>query len=450
MPPQHGKSSAISHYFPAWYVGSLHTKRVILASYEAGFAAQWGRRARDVVEECGEEFWGIRVRSDSSAASHWEIDGTIGGMWTAGVGGPVTGKSADLLIVDDPVKNAEEAASELMREKTWEWFQTAAMTRLSKAGAAIVLMTRWHVDDLAGKIIGAMDAGGERWEILRLPAIAEEDEDYSGIFRRAKGEPLCAELHDLDSLRARKNAMGEYGWSGLYQQRPYPRGGGMFASAKAPIVDAVHPHRRRWRWWDLAASTTGDYTVGLLLSRDDASRLWTVEDVVRGRWHPGDRDATIRRTAELDGRATHVLISEEPGSGGKAQVDALVRALAGWRVQGVRETGDKITRAGPVAAQWSIGTIRILKSEWNRTFIDEVEAFPNGRHDDQVDALSGAFNFSAAAGLNSPALQIPHDPSAREREPGSIPRSERLRERELGAGRAEWRDDLDRLRPFSR
>lgn len=148
MPPQHGKSSAISHYFPAWYVGAMRDRRIILASYESSFAAQWGRRARDVVEEFGREYWGVKVSQGSKASDHWELAGHAGGMWTAGVGGAVTGKSADLLVIDDPVKNAEEAGSEVYREKTWDWFQTAAMTRLSNHGACIVLMTRWHEDEI--------------------------------------------------------------------------------------------------------------------------------------------------------------------------------------------------------------------------------------------------------------------------------------------------------------
>ena len=174
LPPRHGKSQLISQYFPAWYLGTFPDRRTILTSYEAGFAAGWGRRARDVLEEFGPEVFEVSVREDSSAADRWDINGHVGGMITAGVGGAITGRGADLLIIDDPVKNSEDAASKTMRDKAWEWYQSTAYTRLEPGGAIILVMTRWNEDDLAGRILKESQTGGEKWEVMNLPAIAEE------------------------------------------------------------------------------------------------------------------------------------------------------------------------------------------------------------------------------------------------------------------------------------
>src|SRR5690348_3861723 len=187
MPPRHGKSELVSHYFPAWYLGTRPNRRVILTSYEADFAATWGRKVRDVLAEFGPTLYGVRVRDDSSAANRWDLAEHTGGMVTAGVGGPITGRGADVLIIDDPVKNADDALSATMRERVWEWWRSTAYTRLEPSGAAVLVMTRWHEDDLAGRLLGEMEQGGEHWEVLRLPAIAEEEDDALG---RHPGEAL--------------------------------------------------------------------------------------------------------------------------------------------------------------------------------------------------------------------------------------------------------------------
>ena len=224
LPPRHGKSMLVSHYFPAWYLGMFPDKRVILTAYEADFAATWGRRARDVLNEYGNTVFGIEVNNKSSAANRWDIKGHSGGMVTAGVGGPITGKGADILIIDDPVKNAEEANSQTYRDKTWEWYQSTAYTRLEPNGSIILIMTRWHEDDLAGRILHQIEQDkGEHWEIINLPAIAEDHD----ILGRNIGEPLWPGRYDLNELERIKYTTGSYWWSALYQQRPQPPEGGL-------------------------------------------------------------------------------------------------------------------------------------------------------------------------------------------------------------------------------
>lgn len=234
MPPQHGKSTLTSEYFPAWYLGMNPTKRVILASYEAEFARDWGRKVRNILTEHGPEIFDLAIRQDSHASNDWEIDKAgippqhTGGMKTAGIGGPVTGKKADLLIIDDPVKNSQEAMSETIQKRNYEWYLSTALTRVSEHGIIVLIQTRWAVEDLAGKLIKDMATKGEQWELVSLPGIALQAETWPTGWTRNAGDPLCPQLFSLETLLKRQRAMSDYLWSALYQQSPLPLGGSMF------------------------------------------------------------------------------------------------------------------------------------------------------------------------------------------------------------------------------
>jgi len=219
MPPQHGKSELCSKYLPAWYLGNYPDRRVILTSYEADFAAQWGRKARDLLEQWGWVF-GIRVARRSSAVHRWDIEGREGGMTTAGVGGPITGRGAHLLVVDDPIKNDEEARSPTMRQKQWDWWQSTASTRLRPRGLMIVVQTRWHRDDLAGRILREAKTNGQRWREIRLPALAEADDPLG----REPGEALWPEVYTREHLLRVQSSRTNYYWRAMYQQDPLAEG----------------------------------------------------------------------------------------------------------------------------------------------------------------------------------------------------------------------------------
>lgn len=395
MPPRHGKSELVSKYFPSWYLGCFPDRRVMLASYEAGFAATWGRKARDVLEDLGPSLFGVRIRGDSKAADRWEIAGHAGGMMAAGVGGPLTGKGANCLIIDDPVKNAEEASSRTVRDKVWEWYQSTAYTRLEPAGSVILVMTRWHEDDLAGRLLREMSIGGERWDILKLPAVAEEDDALG----RAPGEALWPERFPLARLEEIRRTVGSYHWQALYQQSPTAPGGEMIKRGSFPIVNELPPSLRVCRYWDKAASKgRGDYTVGCKMA--EAGGLAYIMNVIRVRQSSGDVERTIRRTAEADGLGVVIFMEEEGGSSGKDVTHHYrSRVLRGFAFHPVRPTGSKVVRALPFAAAVEQGRVCLWggpdpmeRPSWIGPFLDECEAFPNGEHDDQVDAAAGAFN----------------------------------------------------------
>ncbi|OWY62994.1 hypothetical protein B7486_55465, partial [cyanobacterium TDX16] len=242
--------------------------------------------------------------------------------------------------------------------------------------------TRWHEDDLAGRILASEDA--PNWEVVKLPALAEEDDPLG----REPGEPLCPDRYDADALASIRTVQGSYGFSALYQQSPLPPGGGMFRREffAERYVDVAPASLKRVRYWDKAGTEgAGAYSCGVLMGRS-AEGLYFILDIIRGQWSAGQRESIIRDTAQADGRSVPVWVEQEPGSGGKESAENTVRALAGWDAHAERVTGDKETRARPFAAQCEAGNVRLVKAPWNRDFIDEAIGFPSGRFKDQVDA----------------------------------------------------------------
>jgi phage terminase large subunit-like protein len=237
MPPQHGKSTMTSHYGPAWLLGNYPDLRIILGSYNDEFASFWGSKVRDVLNEIGPEIFGVKVRSTSRAVSRWGIEGHDGGMYTVGKGGSVTGRSAHVFIFDDPFSGPRDAESDTEREKAWNWYISVARTRLRPNGVIILIQTRWHEDDIAGRIQRRIEQGktDENWTWLVFPAIADglEPGEVDNL-GRGEGEPLFPEVgYDLTWLKNQRQEMltegrGSYFWEALYQQRPIPLGGGIF------------------------------------------------------------------------------------------------------------------------------------------------------------------------------------------------------------------------------
>lgn len=400
VPPRHGKSELISHRTPAWYLGMFPDRQVMLASYEATFAETWGRKARDLLEEHGGSLYNVAVRPDARAQDRWYTD-QGGVMAASGIGGRFTGMGADLLIIDDPVKNAEDARSPVIRAKQIDWWQSTAATRLHPGAVVIVLMTRWHEDDLGGYLLkeGAelLDDQGEPFVEVRLPAIAE-DRDPLG---RQPGEALWPDRYDIAALIARKRTVGSYWWAAMYQGRPTPEGGGMFKAEWFPLVKAApqgDQHRIRWiRYWDLAAteqtskSSDPDWTVGALLGRTPENTFF-LADLKRVRASPHKVEQLLRATAEQDGKHVGIRIEQEPGSNAKIAVAHLIRnVLQGYDARGVVSSSKKIVRADPVSAQAEAGNISLVDGPWVKDFLYEAEQFPNGSHDDQIDGVSGAY-----------------------------------------------------------
>ncbi len=342
------------------------------------------------------------MKDDAAAVKHWETN-EGGGVWAAGVGGSITGKGFHLGIIDDPIKNAEEAASEIIREKHKEWYSSTFYTRQEPDAAIVIIQTRWHEDDLTGWLLAQEIEGEEpeNWHVVCLPAIAEglphlPDSCTHEPDNRKTGVALCPERYNESKLSKIKARIGEYHFGALYQQRPTAKQGLFFHVDKLEIVDAVPVQGRRARGWDKAATAGGgDWTVGGRMLVHEG--IYYVEDIKRGQWDTATRDRTIRQTAELDGVGTRHVGEQEPGSGGKESAQNFIRLLAGFTVTTELATNAKEVRADPFSSQVNAGNVKILRGDWNKTFIEELRTFPHGRHDDQVDAMSLAFNALASA-----------------------------------------------------
>lgn len=395
MPPGSAKSTYASVVFPSRYLGSQGGRRLILASYGDDLARKMGRRTRSIVKQ--PRYFGITgcgLTVESSAAQEFSL--TNGSEYMAcGIMSGITGNRANGIIIDDPIKGREQANSETVRAKTWDAYEDDLKTRLIPGGWIVLIQTRWHQDDLAGRILPEDWNGesgrilckdGNEWEVLCLQARCEVDNDPLG---RAQGEYLWPEW--FDRRHWAQFEQNPRTWAALYQQRPTPLDGDLFKPDQIKIIDALPAESIQWvRGWDLASATDGDYTAGVRLGRLPDNRL-VIADVARMRVGPDARDAAIVNTAALDGRRTKQSIPQDPGQAGKTQVLYLTRSLVGYTVISSPESGDKVTRAEPVAAQINVGNVLMLRGDWNKAFIDELRVFPNGSFDDQVDGLSRAF-----------------------------------------------------------
>lgn len=407
-PPQHGKSELASVRLPAFWLGRRPEDPVILASYAASLAQSKSRQARQIVEgtEYRHLFPEVRTRRDSRAVDHWQLEGHRGGLLAVGVSGPITGHGAMLGVIDDPVENWEQAQSQVLRDKTWEWWRTTFRTRIWEDGAIVLIMTRWHEDDLAGRLLAEQ---GSEWTVLRMPALAEtqaerdESNRLLGIpagqrdpLDRLAGEPLCPGRFSLAALENLRRDVGALAWAGQYQGSPRAPEGNRFKRWWFPLCEAGPAQASRVRYWDKAGTQGGGaYTVGLLMAKSTEG-VYYVEDVVRGQWSAGQREQVMKQTARLDAdrhrNAVRIWLEQEPGSGGKESAEATIRLLAGHPVYAETVTGSKEVRAEPFAAQCEAGNVRLVRGPWNAAYIEELTAFPNGPHKDQVDGSSGAFN----------------------------------------------------------
>lgn len=415
-PPQHGKSELVSVRLPAFWLGKRPDDPVVLASYGADLAESKSRQARDVVaSEEYEALFGdlapsemaVSVRADSRSVRRWQLEGRRGAMLAVGVGGPITGHGAQLGIIDDPVENWEQAQSQTYRDRAWEWYRGTFRTRIWESGAIVLIMTRWHEDDLAGRLLREQPG---QWRVLRLPALAESQEQRDDAARRmglALGEPdplgrqvgeaLAPRRYSAQALAELRADTGSVVFAAEYQGDPRAPEGNRFKRSWFQIVDGAPAQAERVRYWDMAASTgpQAKRTAGVLLAKA-ADGVVYVEDVVLGQWTPGPRNQVVRQVAELDvlryGPGVRVRIEQEPGSSGIDAIEALITLLSGFAVAGDKATGDKDVRLEPFAAQAEAGNVRLVRGAWNGEYIDEMCAVPNGFYRDQADATAGGFN----------------------------------------------------------
>jgi predicted phage terminase large subunit-like protein len=384
MPPRHSKTEHVTVRYSAWRLERDPATPIILGAYNQDFANDLSRKVRRIAGRR------IALSSEHRAVNHWE---TVmgGGFRAAGVGAGVTGRGAKLILIDDPVKNREEAESETYQERVWGWYKSDLYTRQNPGGCAFILqMTRWAQLDLAGRILNSKDA--PNWTVVRFPAEAEEDDPLG----REVGEALCPGLWPLYELRGFRTVLGDRDYESLYQQNPIPPEGNKFKRGWFEIVDAAPVEADRVRFWDKAASEDeGDYSAGTLIARTKDG-LFYIEDVVSGQWSDLERDKVIKQTAKLDaqkyGNIVQIWGEQEPAGSGKDSARAFIRMLAGYPVYAEVSSGSKEVRAQGMAAQTEAGNVKLVSGDWNTRFLDIACAFPSGATDDEIDSACLAFN----------------------------------------------------------
>ncbi len=398
IPPRYSKTELAVVNFIAWALGRVPDAEFIHTSYSSTLAVNNGAAVRGMLQH--EAFRAIfpEVALADEARAHWTT--TAGGvMYATGAGGTITGFGAGkhrdgfggAIIIDDPHK-ADEARSDVIRQGVIDWFQNTLESRRNSPDTPIILiMQRLHEKDLAGWLLEG--GNGETWEHLCLSAWADARDTV----------PLWPEKHSADDLRRMEKA-APYTFAGQYRQRPAPLEGGIFKPGQLQVIDALPAGRIEWcRAWDLASvDRGGDYTAGGKLGKLPDGRL-VIGGMERDQVGPDERDALMRNTAARDGRGVRISIPQDPGQAGKTQILALTRMLAGHMVHSSPETGDKVTRAEPLASQVNVGNVLMLRGAWNDPLIEEMRLFPNGAFDDQIDALSRAYAQLLGAADPTPA-----------------------------------------------
>lgn len=405
MPPRHGKSREASIEFPAWVLGHHPDMNIIIASYASDLSCDLSAKCKSSLFAKQHLFDKVYMAQDGGNSHRWSIEHyAYGGMLATGVGGPITGHGADIAIIDDPVKNYDEAKSPTYRKRVADWYKTTLRTRLSNAGAIIIIMTRWHEGDLVGVVKEEEKQAGnsedaEHWIHLEIPALAEEND----ILGRQPGEALWPEKYDEKFLRQTRTSMGSYLFGALYQQHPSPEGGGVFK-------------RSMFHYWEI---DNGTY----LLHDPNGKRRYAIEAC----WHFTTIDpvATNKQSADFFVASTWVVTPDadlllydvyrdhvEASKQVKAVIDIYNRFSptvvgietngighapyqmirdAGVPVMNLRAKTDKVTKSLAMGARYEAGKVfHLIGAPWLDDFENEMLLFPNGKHDDQVDTASYA------------------------------------------------------------
>jgi predicted phage terminase large subunit-like protein len=428
MPPQEGKSERTSHYFPLWLLEHNPDLRIGIISYSDEMARRWGAAIKLDAENYrgidGTVDLHIRLREDQQAAGRWQINHHDGGVYCCGVGGALTGKPVDIMIIDDPIKNREEAASEAYRERAWGFWTSVALPRLSPTSRVILIQTRWHEDDLAGRIL---THESQDWRVISIPAIAEERDPLG----RKVGEPLVS-VRDNPVIGARRNwskiraAVGEYVWNALYQQRPTAAAGGLFKKVRfrywhpLPPLDTAYGSfsgqrirlgigetivlQDSWRFMtvDLAASTRSyaDWSVFSVWTITNGGDLVLLD---RARMRLEEADHWTHAKPLIEKWSVDVVYVESRMFGTTFVIDG---TREGIPLSELKADTDKVTRSLPASARVDSGRVWFpAEADWLEEWEKELVSFPNGTFDDQVDTLSYAARVVAAYWSEQPQNQ---------------------------------------------
>lgn len=377
MPPRHGKSELASRRFPAWYLGRSPDKQIIAASYNSDLSNDFGREVRNIVAspEFGNLFR-VELAQDSKAANRWHT--SQGGMYVAaGVGTAITGRGADVLLIDDPFKDRKEADSEIQRKTVWDWYTSTAYTRLMPGGAVVVINTRWHDDDLSGRLLFEQEQGGDKWDVLSLAAIED-------------GEALWPEWYPIERLEQIRSVLPARDWNALYQQNPIPDDGDYFKAAWFADYEELPERLTVYGASDYAVTEgDGDYTEHGVFGVDFNKNVYVLD------WWRGQTasDVWIDRKCDLILKHKPQCWFGESGVIKKAiepyMIARMTQRNAFCRIEWLPSISDKPTRARSIQGMASMGKVFFPKNaSWKGDVLNQLLRFPAGKHDDSVDVFS--------------------------------------------------------------
>ena len=408
VPPRHGKSMTITETFPSFYLGNFPNDRVILGAYGENFATKFGKKNKDKVEMYGSTVFGIRLKHGSASSTDWDIDRldgkkVRGGVISRGMLSGVTGEGADLMIIDDPIKTREEANSQATRDKIWgEWVDSFS-TRLHPGAIVIIIMTRWHEDDLIGRLLDKEYGDPLPWQVINLPLECDSEDDLLG---REIGEPLWAERYGKSFIEDRKKYPSSF--NSLYQGRPTSQEGNMV----------------KRDWWKRYKKEQSPTFIRIILSVDATFKESDTSDFVSLQvWGKRGTDSYLidRVKKRMDFPTTIreilTLLKKYPDTQGKyiedkangsAIISVLRRKIPG--IIAVNPKGSKIARVSAVSDYIEAGNVYLPDEPWVEEYIEEWASFPKGKNDDDVDAGSQALNqlFYYNAAIPEPEKALEH------------------------------------------
>lgn len=385
-PPQHGKSMTVTETFPSWYLGRNQKKRVMVASYNSDFAERFGRKNRQKIKEYGGQIFGIELADVPNSATNFELSNHTGGMLSGGILSGITGNKADIFIIDDPVKTQEEADSPTTKQKIWTEFLSSVASRMSPGGKIIIIMTRWNEEDLAGKVISNLP----HVTVMNFPLEAEEDD----ILGRKPGEALCPEIGKddkwLDDFKLNMlSKEGRRTWNALYQGHPVAMQGNLINRKWWQYYDEL-PYIQEWLMSVDAAFKDGDDNdfVAIGVFGKTGANMYLVDLVKKHLDFP----STMREIERLRGMYSECKITLiEDKANGSAIIQMLRKTMHG--IIAVNPIGGKVSRVNAILGAVESGNVYLpVNKPFTEDFVDECAAFPNGKHDDQVDMFSQALN----------------------------------------------------------
>jgi predicted phage terminase large subunit-like protein len=431
-PAQYGKTEQASRLFPSWLLGDLPDTRIILCSYGADLATENSRYTRNYVgSEAYARLFGnrsavdepVELNPESRSVVSWNLKGHRGSVFAAGVGGGITGRPANLVVIDDPFKSREDAESETYRKKVMSWYRSVVYPRVANTpGAAIIIMhTRWDQEDLAGQLLTQMvsDPESDQWEVVFLPALALQEDQYPktdaeyrenllrGIYipmtgdplGRKPGEALWRERSDEKKLASTRANMMDYDFEAIFQQLPRMAEGEFFDDKDFGIIEKAPQGLQWYRYCDLALgeTETSDWNSSIAVALDNDGNL-ILRDRIKE--HKLEDFLPLVRTSMLSDAELGTEWGIESNAFQKLVVKNFLKdkSLTKVRIQGIPVDKDKVSRARPWALRAKQGYVKLVRGPWNLDFIREATSFPKGRHDDDVDTVSGGVEMIAEDG----------------------------------------------------